>query len=55
MSDETQMLKWMSQPSTTFITSAMAYILMPLISTVMKPKETADKRARWLRRSAACR
>ena len=42
MIDETQMLKWMSQPSTTFITSAMEYMLMPLISTVMKPKEMAE-------------
>src|SRR6267143_510259 len=41
VSDETQMLKWMSQPSTTFITSAIEYILMPLISTVMNPKQTA--------------
>ena len=36
------MLKWMSQPSTTFITIAMAYMLMPLISTVMKPKQMAE-------------
>ena len=36
------MLKWMSQPSTTFSTSAMEYILMPLISTVMKPNEMAE-------------
>ena len=42
MIDDTQMLKLMSQPSTTFITSAIEYMLMPLISTVMKPKETAD-------------
>ena len=42
MSDETQMLKWMSQPSTTFMTSAIEYMLMPLISTVMKAKEIAD-------------
>src|ERR1017187_1911653 len=41
--EETQMLKLMSQPSTTFKTSAMEYILMPLISTVMKPKEMAEK------------
>ena len=37
------MLKLMSQPRTTFMTSAMEYILMPLISTVMKPKETAER------------
>src|SRR5512146_372792 len=41
VSDETQMLKLMFQPSTTFITSAMEYMLMPLISTVMKAKEIA--------------
>ena len=39
--EETQMLKLMSQPSTTFMTSAMEYILMPLISTVISPKQTA--------------
>ncbi len=32
------MLKLMSQPSTTFITMAMAYMLMPHIRTVMKAK-----------------
>ncbi len=47
------MLKLMSQPRTTFMTSAMEYMLMPLISTVMKPKETAESGARRLRRSAA--
>jgi hypothetical protein len=41
VSDETQMLKWMSQPNTTFITSAIEYMLMPLISTVIKPKQMA--------------
>ncbi len=41
--DETQMLKLMSQPSTTCITFAIANMLMPLISTVMSPKQTADK------------
>src|SRR5580692_3813981 len=40
--DETQMLKLMSQPRTTFITSAMAYMLMPLISTVMNANEIAE-------------
>ena len=40
--EETQMLKLMSQPSTTFKTSAMEYMLMPLISTVMNAKVTAD-------------
>src|SRR6201987_3053758 len=39
--DETQMLKLMSQPRTTFITSAIAYMLMPLISTVMNAHEMA--------------
>ena len=33
----------MSQPRTTFITSAMAYMLMPLMKTVIRPKETAEK------------
>jgi hypothetical protein len=33
------MLTWMFQPSTTFITSAMAYMLMPDMSTVMTAKE----------------
>ena len=37
------MLKLMSQPSTTFITSAIEYILMPLISTVMNANETAER------------
>ena len=41
--DEIQMLKWMSQPSTTFITSAMEYMLMPLMRTVMNPKEMAER------------
>ncbi len=35
------MLKWMFQPRTTFITKAIAYILMPDIKTVMKAKEMA--------------
>src|SRR6516164_1100167 len=43
VTDDTQMLKLMSQPSTTFITSAIEYMLMPLISTVMKANETDDK------------
>src|SRR5215471_9944110 len=38
--EETQMLKLMSQPRTTFSTIAMEYMLMPLISTVMKANET---------------
>ena len=46
------MLKLMSQPSTTFMTSAIEYILMPLISTVMNAKVTAE-RPGWLHRSAA--
>ena len=33
------MLKWMFQPTTTFITSAMAYMLMPDMRTVMAAKE----------------
>ncbi len=40
--DDIQMLKLMSQPSTTFMTMAIEYMLMPLISTVMNPNETAD-------------
>jgi hypothetical protein len=36
------MLKLMSQPSTTFMTSAIEYMLMPLIRTVMKANETDD-------------
>jgi hypothetical protein len=36
------MLKLMSHPSTTFITSAIEYMLMPLIRTVMKANETDD-------------
>src|SRR6185437_11108749 len=43
VSDETQMLKLMFQPSTTFMTRAMEYMLMPLISTVMKAKEIAAR------------
>src|ERR1700722_7735867 len=41
--DEIQILKLMSQPSTTFITSAMEYMLMPLINTVMNAKEMAER------------
>src|SRR5882672_2833606 len=43
VSDEIQMLKLMSHPSTICITFAMANILTPLISTVMNAKEIADK------------
>src|SRR5579871_3670614 len=43
VSDETQMLKLIFQPSTTFITNAMEYMLMPLINTVMKAKEMAAR------------
>src|SRR5579872_883194 len=43
VSDEIQMLKLMFQPSTTFVTRAMEYMLMPLISTVMKAKEMAAR------------
>ena len=39
------MLKLMSQPSTTFITSAIEYMLMPLISTVMKRERDRGERA----------
>src|SRR5450432_3516422 len=42
VSEDTQMLKLMSQPSTTFITSAMEYILMPLMNTVINAKEIAE-------------
>ena len=40
--DETQMLKLMSQPRITLITTAIAYILTPLIKIVMKPKVMAE-------------
>src|SRR5215469_18328623 len=40
--EETQMLKLISQPSTICMTFAMANILTPLISTVMKANEIAD-------------
>src|ERR1700690_4438441 len=42
VSDETQMLKLMSQPSTICMTFAMANMLTPLMSTVMKANETAE-------------
>ena len=42
VSDETQMLKLMSQPSTTFMTSAIEYMLMPLMKTVISPKLMAE-------------
>src|SRR5450755_4775706 len=35
VTEETQMLKWMFQPSTTFMTTAMAYMLTPDISMVI--------------------
>src|SRR5277367_760357 len=41
--EETQMLKLMSQPNTICMTLAMANMLTPLISTVMKANEIADK------------
>src|SRR5256886_16545571 len=41
--DDTQMLKLISQPSTTFITRAMEYISMPLINPAMKANEIAEK------------
>ena len=43
--EETQMEKLMSQPRTTFMTSAMEYMLMPLIRTVMKPKDDGGEGA----------
>jgi hypothetical protein len=36
------MLKLMFQPNTTFMTSAMEYMLMPLIRTVIIAKEIPD-------------
>ena len=42
---ETMMEKFRSQPRTTFITSAIANIFTPLISTVMKAKENGSHRA----------
>ena len=36
------MEKFKSQPSTTFITSAMANMFTPLMSTVIKANETAE-------------
>ncbi len=52
VSDEIQILKLMSQPRTTFITSAMEYMLIPLISTVITAKLTAES-ARLVRRIEA--
>src|SRR5476649_564741 len=43
VSEDTQMLKLMSQPSTICMTLAMANMLTPLISTVINAKETADR------------
>ena len=45
VSDETQMLKWMFQPSTTFITTAMAYMLTPDIRMVITAKEIGAQAA----------
>ena len=42
------MEKFRSQPSTTFITTAIANMFTPLISTVMKANENAADRARAL-------
>src|ERR1017187_7041447 len=42
--DETQILKLMSQPNTTRITRAIEYMLMPLMSTVMKANDTAESK-----------
>src|SRR6516165_6660218 len=39
VSEETKMLRLRSQPSTTFMTTAIAYMLMPLMSTVMNANE----------------
>ena len=41
VSDDTKMLKFMSQPRTDFITRAIANMLIPDISTVMKANEKA--------------
>src|ERR1035441_1524663 len=43
--EETQMLKWMSQPRMTFITRAIEYMFTPLIRMVMNAKEIADSPA----------
>ena len=37
-----ELLTWMFHPRTTLITTAMAYMLMPLISTVMNANEIED-------------
>ncbi len=41
VSDDTQMLKLMFQPRTTFITTAMAYMFTPDMRMVMIAKVTA--------------
>jgi len=41
--DEIQMEKLRSHPRTTFITSAIEYMLMPLMSTVMNAKQMAER------------
>ena len=46
------MLKWMFQPSTTFITSAMAYMLMPDIKMVMNAEHHGRQRRAPIRRNA---
>ena len=47
------MEKFISQPRTTFITSAMANMFTPLMSTVMKAKENGGHDACAPCRSAA--
>ena len=45
----------MFQPNTTFITSAIQYMLTPDISTVMNAKETPQQRARAPSPKRSCR
>src|SRR5260370_19951067 len=42
VADETTMLKLMFHPSTTFSTSAIEYILIPLMNKVMRANEIAE-------------
>ena len=43
VTEEIKMLTLISHPSTTLITTAIAYMLMPLMSTVMKANEMDDR------------
>jgi hypothetical protein len=36
------MPEWMSQPGITFMTSAIEYMLTPLMKTVISPNQTAE-------------